>query len=66
MTDCGCDGGSEDDVGDNGDGGYGGNDDGGGDGGVRSHMSLLPLLDGALVEPLPPVATLINPFECHK
>ena len=52
-------------MGDNGDGGDGG-DDGGGDYGVQSHLNLLPLPDGALEEPLPPVATLINPFECHK
>ena len=68
MDDGGDDGG--DDVGDDDDGGGddGGGDDGGGDdggdvgdnGGVRINLSLLPLLDGALEQPLPPLAILVN------
>ena len=44
-------------------------DDGGGDGddgGVRNDLSLLPLLDGALEQSLPPLAILIDPFECQR
>ena len=64
-----CAGGGEGDVGDNGDGwdgGDGGGGDDGDDGSVRNDLSLLPLLDGALEQSLPPLAILINPFECQR
>ena len=46
------------------DDGDGGDDDD--DVGLQNDLSLLPLLDGALEQSLPPLAILINPFECHR